>query len=345
MLSATVRVEDQPAVRRVVAIELDAAGQWRVCGDGKSDESGVVKMAISGMPSNTIYAVAIDDWGQPFAPSLAVSYGDIVRPSNFLGWVYVATEPGVLPNDEPDWWNSRAGIPQPVGTAMMQATRHYQPIAHGPVTDIEWVGVEFDPHWSSVVSLLHFNGDLTDETGGTWTGQGYSFEESGTGLGLMLKTANDGFAMSSFNVGLTSSEPYTIEFFLKKQTSGTTATPFSLYESSTNRMGLYFNNQTAARLWQNANTISGTVDMYQMHHYAIVGMGDNTHRLFIDGFQVGSSSRVISISGTLNLGRAGPSTEPYSGLIGELRVTKGVARYTENFTPPTSQFPSAGPVL
>jgi len=34
-----------------------------------------------------------------------------------------------------------------------------------------------------------------------------------------------------------------------------------------------------------------------------------------------------------------PTTEPYKGYVDELRITKGIARYTSNFTPPTAPFP------
>ena len=123
-LAATVRVDDLPASRRVVAIELPDDGQWRVCGYGVSDGSGIAQLDITGLPTSRIYAVAIDDWGRPFVPGMTVAFGDVIRPTQFLGWMYQVTAPGEMPSTEPDWWNSMAGVPQPVGTAMMQAVRH-----------------------------------------------------------------------------------------------------------------------------------------------------------------------------------------------------------------------------
>src|SRR5690554_4244732 len=136
-LSATVRVENMPGARRIVAVELMESGAWRVCGSGTSNSDGIVEMVIEGNPTSNIYAMAIDDWGRPWEPGMIVAFGDLVRPSVFKGWMYKCTQPGTLPAEEPDWWNAMAEIPQPVGTAMLQAMRHYQPIAHGPV-DLTW---------------------------------------------------------------------------------------------------------------------------------------------------------------------------------------------------------------
>lgn len=136
-LSATVRVESMPGARRIVAVELQEDGSWRVCGSGVSSQDGVVEMTIEGNPQSNIYAMAVDDWGRKWMPGMVVAFGELVRPSLFKGWMYKCTQPGTLPAEEPEWWNAMESIPQPVGTAMLQATRHYQPIAHGPV-DLTW---------------------------------------------------------------------------------------------------------------------------------------------------------------------------------------------------------------
>lgn len=136
-LEATVRIQNLPGARQIVALELPATGDWRVCGSATSGPDGTANLNIEALTDSAIYAVAIDDWGKPFIPNTPVLFGEVIRPTQFLGWMYRCTSPGTLPSEEPDWWNAMAEIPQPVGTAMLQAERHYQPIAHGPV-DIEW---------------------------------------------------------------------------------------------------------------------------------------------------------------------------------------------------------------
>jgi hypothetical protein len=91
---------------------------------------------------------------------------------------------------------------------------------------------------------------------------------------------------------------------------------------------------------------TASVTYQQWTHFAIVRSG-STLSLYINGTSVGSASVTganfdgtgtsfyVAASGD-GLGNAGPN-----GYIDELRITKGVARYTANFTPPTAAFPDA----
>jgi hypothetical protein len=80
-------------------------------------------------------------------------------------------------------------------------------------------------------------------------------------------------------------------------------------------------------------------------HIAIARSG-TTVRFFVDGAQLGSD-RTWNNNFTHNqidIGRYGLSFGTiyvYDGLIDEFRITKGIARYTANFTPPTAPFPDA----
>ena len=68
-------------------------------------------------------------------------------------------------------------------------------------------------------------------------------------------------------------------------------------------------------------------------------------KLFLDGVQrvTLSSANVFDLSGGW-VGVSGQGAAySFDGYIAELRVTKGVARYTTNFTPPTAPFPTTGP--
>jgi len=368
-LSATVRVEDLPASRRVVAIELPANGEWRVCGTGASNADGIAVLPISGLPTSRIYAVAIDEWGWPFVPNMAVNYGDVIRPTQFVGWMYQVTQPGVLPVTEPDWWNSMAGIPQPVGTAMMQAIRHYQPIAHGPVSDIEWVEQEFDPYLDDVVALLHFDGDFTDETGRVWTRSGAapSYVPS---ISEQLGSAID-FSGGTYLTTIGHEEirdwnmDWTIEFFFRPYgfPVNTNLAPFGSWKTSGNSRSLGFvyrhtPNSFHLRWSTTGQSTTGNPD-YELHlggkealmdtwsHIAFCRKGDTVYG-FVDGKLKDTKPMLfVYISDEpFTVGAANSSgTEPSVMLLDELRITKGIARYTENFTPPSAPFPNIGPPL
>ena len=75
-------------------------------------------------------------------------------------------------------------------------------------------------------------------------------------------------------------------------------------------------------------------------HYAI-SRSSGTVRFFIDGTQQGSdvsNSINYTIAGTPRIGVAGNGSDrPTTAYISDLRVTKGLARYTANFTPPASE--------
>ena len=87
---------------------------------------------------------------------------------------------------------------------------------------------------------------------------------------------------------------------------------------------------------------SGALTPGVWYHVAITRSG-STFRLFVNGTQVssGTSSSNPNDSNTTQVGRivTTSATNYFKGLIDELRVTGGVARYTGNFTPPTKQFP------
>lgn len=69
--------------------------------------------------------------------------------------------------------------------------------------------------------------------------------------------------------------------------------------------------------------------------------------MFVDGVQVGSTN--TSWTGTFRMDIIGTFFfngnryfgYDFNGKIDELRITKGVARYTANFTAPTAPFPDA----
>jgi hypothetical protein len=105
-----------------------------------------------------------------------------------------------------------------------------------------------------------------------------------------------------------------------------------------------------ARLNDNGSfTVTDTVNLNAWNHVAYVRNG-TAFTVYINGVSRGSTTSSTSFITT-------QSNEPflvgyydfisnyayYVGYIDDLRITKGYARYTANFTPPTAAFPNIGP--
>lgn len=214
-----------------------------------------------------------------------------------------------------------------------------------------------DPHWDNVVSLLHFDGDLTDEVGRVWANVNSSFETAnplmGTGSLKLSGAANSGISTSSIITD--SSAPYTIEATISRDSSTTGGIISQAANARCGEQGLHitaegklvFSNGGRGCPWKIGGVAStSSLPIGEPIHVALTYDGE-INRLFLNGILEGSA---ISIGGWVNTGTQFlignlrvPSfgvVLPFGGLIDEVRITVGVARYTENFTPPTEPFPN-----
>jgi hypothetical protein len=90
----------------------------------------------------------------------------------------------------------------------------------------------------------------------------------------------------------------------------------------------------------------GSVTTNVWYHVALSRSGTST-KLFLNGTQIGSTftdtTSYLNGANRPFIGRSGFHTAGdifyLSGYIDDLRITKGYARYTSNFTPPTAAFP------
>jgi len=94
-----------------------------------------------------------------------------------------------------------------------------------------------------------------------------------------------------------------------------------------------------------SGTFTATNSVNTWYHFALVreGTGTNEVTCYLDGTDIGSCtiSKSLSDGGTNGLiigdePAAGPGNLPFDGLISNLRIIKGTALYTSNFTPSTS---------
>jgi hypothetical protein len=100
--------------------------------------------------------------------------------------------------------------------------------------------------------------------------------------------------------------------------------------------------------WQNAynssNLKTASLSGYLNNtwvHIAIVRYSGNLYFYFngtAQGSATADSTNYSGVTNALTIGYDSQNNGYYSGYIDDLRITKGVARYTANFTPPTSAF-------
>ncbi len=109
-----------------------------------------------------------------------------------------------------------------------------------------------------------------------------------------------------------------------------------LYKNNNDNQLRWYHNTTSIVLTTNSDIASGV-----WSHIAAV-RNNGTLTLYINGTNRGSASDTNSYNpGTyaLEIGSGVvTSAYPMTGYIDDLRITKGVARYTANFTPPTAAF-------
>lgn len=143
---------------------------------------------------------------------------------------------------------------------------------------------------------------------------------------------------------------FTIEFFLYR-TGGTTCVLVSSRESLPQgtkgqlEIGINANNTLYFHDGVNTFTSSLSIQNNVWSHGAFCSPGNGQVSIFIGGALAFSGTCETHWTYTSNwmVGRwAGGTQYNYQGYLRELRITKGVARYTANFTPPTAPFRAVG---
>lgn len=110
------------------------------------------------------------------------------------------------------------------------------------------------------------------------------------------------------------------------------------HKKTTNQLEWGYQN---AAIVQRDSTIALNLNVW--HHLAVCRNGTDL-RIFDDGVQVGATATdSTNVQSTLNTWIASlDGTQQHAqGNIDNVRITKGVARYTADFTPPTEPFPTS----
>ena len=224
-----------------------------------------------------------------------------------------------------------------------------------------------DVHFPKVKLLLPFDGSngATSTTDSSNTNNSVTFvgtaqlstaQSKFGGSSLLLDGNSDYVYVSNSDLGTTSTESFTIEFwtYLIDANDGNQVNWYSDYNGSSNGISFEKNSSNVLKVWNGDSArITGTttISSGQWYHMALSGTS-GSYKLFLNGTQEGSTSSngftggsTIKYIGCFYWAGLGGALRFVNGYIEDFRITRGEARYTSNFTPPTSaHLTSAGDV-
>jgi hypothetical protein len=234
-----------------------------------------------------------------------------------------------------------------------------------------WIG---DASFANVLLLLHMDGSngsttFTDSSSNAFAVTSFgnaqiSTAQSKFGGASGLFDGNGDYLTTPTSTALDLGNTYTIEFWMRANSFASNGGLIhrGLYTTTTNSWnGLAFSIRqlgSEIRFYfygiSNATEqiinvpISGNFTINTWHHVAMTRSG-TTGYVLVDGVlkntisslnTPAASSRDLKI-GVWDYSTGSTVSEWFNGYIDDLRITKGVARYTANFTPPANPSPDA----
>ena len=379
-ITGTVKIDGVAAQRQLIGIsyapqELEGEDEPRriVVGETTSAEDGSYTLETPGFIDEVI-VLALDNYGEIWRPNRAYGVGDRVRPTrgNETGYGYDITIAGTSGTEEPTWWVPAGGSDTgSIGAATAQAKQLWWSVAHAPILPTPSEVAPFDLHWESVSLLLQFEGEnaskiFVDSSNNNLTITDFGDAQISTtnskfgGSSGLFDGAGDYLAVPGIaDFALASGDKkFTVEcwarptgsnqmiVFARGSATITWATgnlEWLIYVNPTNQLEIQMRNGATTP----ASYKGGTISLAGVWQHLAVSSDGTTVRGFINGVQVfsGPMSAIYAAtaSPSLEVGRLGSAGLGYSGMLHDLRITKGVARYTDVFTPPADQFPTVGP--
>ena len=135
---------------------------------------------------------------------------------------------------------------------------------------------------------------------------------------------------------------FTAECWVYLTTNASLQSIFNINQYNTGILVRYDNSTNGYCLFVGGTQYNSAVTTVGQWIHLAVTRASSTVRFFVNGTQTNSATNAYNVTGaTFVAGTAAHSiTETMTGYIDDLRVTKGYARYTANFTPPTTAFPN-----
>lgn len=223
-----------------------------------------------------------------------------------------------------------------------------------------------DPYWSNVVLLLQGDGvdgstTFIDEKGHTMTANGNAQVATAVrrfGEGSIFCDGSGDYVTTpdhaDFDLGsgdftiegwcrIGSTRPSNAQALLVKRASSSVRGPFAiLVPANTTKFQLLLATTAGSYAVNLTSTTSPGTGTWT--HFAAVRSGTDVY-LFSGGVQEGGTGSVsgalLTNTDSLSLGRDQAGTDTaLNGYLDSVRITKGVARYTGTFTPPSRALPA-----
>lgn len=214
-------------------------------------------------------------------------------------------------------------------------------------------GGDSDPYFANVSALLHMQGanngtTFTDSSSNALAVTAFNTAKTIT---TDFKWGNSCMSGSYLAIAISSgmdfgTNPYTIEMWIKWTSVSGAQTLIDFGNGGATYLRIDNGNTVyvfdAGAFVINAAAIT-TLNSGQWYHIALVRVGD-VRTLYVDGSSVASGSRVGSSGSstiTTKVAARYDSALAFNGKMQDLRITKGIARYTSTFTPPSAAFPDS----
>lgn len=235
-----------------------------------------------------------------------------------------------------------------------------------PVRPNPTTGIQYDNYYDNVSLLLHMNGP----------NNGTSFVDNSLRAKTVTANGNAVTSTTQYRYGVSSAyfdgsgdsltvtasnefdfgtDPWTIECWVRIVADAGGVIDVIIGNRPTGFSGgqwylCYVSSQIVFdfRVSGENNQVGATgISFDTWYHIAVVRNGTN-YAMYKDGvlaqsLTISSSAPVGSNAFNISIGNSTDNSFPLNGYIDDLRITKGIARYTANFTPPTQALPDQGP--